>query len=686
MNKAVITNLAILSFATVFLTNIFAQGKKSEEDLQYRLQRMKSIYYERKSRREDVSEIEKYQSELKSGKINEERMREILNDLESKFSNEINEFEIVFKELEKLIQEKSPITNKKLPDSIDEINVGIWFTPEVSSNKDVAILSRINPQIVSRAYYKYPGTAEKGKYFPADRVKKLSNIFHSSGILFGGGIQVAELGESELPKEEFLDYVTRTPKNELRYIENMWNQKKCHGAIANEAFLDYVLFLAYQQIDAGVDCLHFDEPGGAYGLEEGYDNYSIKEFRQYLLEKYCIGKGWKIDDPRWIKEKKVNFNDPMQCPDKTMNSFDYRGYLKANGWFKNVGGFSKETKIELQEDNKLKIEPPPANPFFEDWGFPHAEIFNPESFWAQRFTRAWKYICDKVREYAAKRNKKVYITGNGINPFVDYHERGIYCGAGQDWPADPETKKLDGKQVKINFWRWVESDAEKIRGAKKPVFVFDDFGNEGHPLNNIPAPEVEEYIRIYSAEIYAAGLKYFFPVRNGGYDATLRPRVLKAIIQMADFFNKYSEIYSNVSINLEESRVKVNNIIPFNGTELNYQKLFEILLQKKDKTPDRRNESLVSFSLMDSRNGLKTYLHLINHNWDKEKHCIVPQKNIPVFLPIDSKKVKEVVLVSSDFPDEQKIQFVAKEDGIHFVVPNLQYYDVIIFDRKENEK
>jgi len=78
-----------------------------------------------------------------------------------------------------------------------------------------------------------------------------------------------------------------------------WNHAQDHGTLSNPAYREYLLSWCRRQIDAGIDYLFMDEINAALQPNEGFDDYSIADFRDYLIREFVEGQGWKADDPRW---------------------------------------------------------------------------------------------------------------------------------------------------------------------------------------------------------------------------------------------------------------------------------------------------------------------------------------------------------------------------------------------------
>ncbi len=111
---------------------------------------------------------------------------------------------------------------------------------------------------------------------------------HALGALFGGGITCSALyhGENGLTDAQVLDMATRGPDGKL---VDAWGERNCrHGTLSNPAYLDYLLSWCRRQMDAGVDYLFMDEINAALQADEGFDAYSLRDYRAWL-EKHGLG-------------------------------------------------------------------------------------------------------------------------------------------------------------------------------------------------------------------------------------------------------------------------------------------------------------------------------------------------------------------------------------------------------------
>ena len=414
-------------------------------------------------------------------------------------------------------------------------------------------------------------------------------------------------------------------------------------------------------------------------------------FRQFLIKKYCVDSGWTATDSRWETEKLVNFADYNQCPDGTINSFNHRNYLQYHNWTLNPAGSTSF---------------PYANPFFLEW-FPHtyAEllmIYNlddtlmvniieglySQSYSYQRlFLTFWKSVCDSVRNYAQEQNKEIYITCNGsvlFPHYVDYIMRqmidvGIFPAYPAPSPTDSIKIQLDGSQAQINVWRLHKQRSIDYLSYEVPFVSFCDFWQLGMPFAHLggidePADQRAIYLKTYAMEMYAAGINFYFPVIENEeiawWDSTANGTALIDIIkQQTNFLNEYNEIYRDVNINSDEGEVTINEIVPFNG-EWNW-------VGNRIICPV--NDSKVTIAYMNKDNGIQSYLHIINHNWDSINHVMLPQYNFLVSIPVTD-SCENLIIISPDFADTLYPSYTFNGDTINLTIDTLKYYNVIILE------
>ncbi|RKZ29718.1 hypothetical protein DRQ33_08555 [bacterium] len=423
-------------------------------------------------------------------------------------------------------------------------------------------------------------------------------------------------------------------------------------------------------------------------------------FRQFLLKRYCSDSGWTATDTRWETQKLVNLSDTMQCPDGTMNSFNYRKYLQAHDWTLNPFGGELTFENILDPPNKLFLDWFP-NQYYQ-WfvllfynDAPTVDLFNglfEKSFmYESTYLNWWRTVTDSVRAYASSLGRDVFITYNGsayCNPhLVDYTLAPL--GDGLNFPAyhcttatDTDKVCLIGNQAQINIWRLTKQRANEYLGEDVPLVAFCDFWQLGMPFAHLggidePADERAIYIRTYGMEMCAAGVNFCFPVQVSEEDSwtdTLSDGtpLIEIIKQQADFLNAYFDIYQNVTVSDNETLVTVNGIVPFNGE-------WNIDWEGGMRFNSPVNESKVTIAYTESEIEERAYLHIINHDWDSAGRAMLPQDSIPVTIPV-SDTCWAVLLVSPDFPDTVYPEFEYEDSVVSLIVPTLEYYNVIILD------
>ncbi|MCK4330017.1 T9SS type A sorting domain-containing protein [candidate division WOR-3 bacterium] len=423
-------------------------------------------------------------------------------------------------------------------------------------------------------------------------------------------------------------------------------------------------------------------------------------FRQFLLKRYCSDSGWTSTDTRWETEKLVNLSDTLQCPDGTINSFNYRKYLQAHDWTLNPFGG------ELTWENMLD----PPNKLFLDW-FPHDyymiltlpfynddfmvelanDLFEESFMYESIYLNWWRTVTDSVRSYGASLGRDVFITYNGsayVSPhYVDYFLAPM--GDCLNFPVyhcttatDTDKVCLIGDQAQINIWRLTKRRATEYLGEDVPLVAFCDFWQLGMPFAHLggidePADERAIYIRVYGMEMRAAGVNFCFPVdeaEENSWTDTLADGtpLIEVIKQQADFLNTHWNIYHHAVVSDYETLVTVNGIVPFNG-EWNID--WDSGLQFDSPV----NESKVTTAYMNKDDRTKSYLHIINHDWDSLTHQMIPQNNIPVEIPIEDSCIM-IRVISPDFAGEDTLPFTYQDSVVSCTIPELAYYDVLILD------
>lgn len=353
---------------------------------------------------------------------------------------------------------------------VTDIREAIVFTmaETTRSRSELEAAAAVGSEVLIRAWFKWN---------EAPRLDGLTHIPEEArrmGALFGGGITCSALYDTEngITREQLLDMATRGPDGRL---VDAWGLPGVrHGSLSSPAYLDYLFRWCREQIDAGVDMLFMDEHTAALNSNEGYDDHSMAAFRQYLMQK----KGWPPKDSRWQSVLSIPLTDPTVCPDGTMQSFDYRGFLKVCG----------------HVANPLSAANPLSELYLE--------------FRKERDLAAWRTLTQRIREYAASRGRRILISANGFAPYVDLQVAGTWndgmiIGQGVDLAEDA-----------IPRWRSRVLEGWRIAGKRVPVVFFHDWGvgEPPFPFMSLPPQERALWIRVRAPEIFAAGGFFAFPV------------------------------------------------------------------------------------------------------------------------------------------------------------------------------
>lgn len=390
---------------------------------------------------------------------------------------------------------------------VQDIRQAVVYTihETISSEEGMDLARKTGSDVLIRGWFKWGTARDYAKLAP------LVPKAHAMGALFGGGITCSALyhGESGLSEPQVLDMATRGPKGQLI---NAWGEPNCrHGTLSNPAYLEFLLSSCQRQIDAGADVLFMDEINAALQADEGFDDYSIADFRKFLLERY--GKqGWTAGDARWRSAFKIDLDDPRIAPDQTVHTFQYRAWLQARGLAKNPHAA--------------------ANPLASEW----------HTFRDERDDRAWKWLTDAIRAHAAAKGRHVLINANGLARYVDLQVLGVWG----NWLT--KDGRIDLSQSQLDEWSSTVAAGWGMAGRKVPVVLFHDWGFGGFPWMEVPPEDRRLWIRIRGAEIYAAGGFFAFPVHGPWGDNAQQDGTLSAIARQSRFYHQHQDLYLDAEL------------------------------------------------------------------------------------------------------------------------------------------
>jgi hypothetical protein len=478
----------------------------------------------------------------------------------------------------------------------------------ILSEDGIELARKAGSDVLIRAWFKWGTAPDFAKLAP------LVPKAHQMGALFGGGITCSALyhGENGLSEEQVLDMATRGADGQL---VDAWKQPNCrHGTLSNPAYLEYLLSWCKKQIDAGVDYLFMDEINAALQADEGFDDYSIADFRRHLLKQYGE-QGWTSVDARWEGVFKIDLSDHNVAPDGTMGSFQYRAYLKSLGFCSNPHAA--------------------ANPLASEW---HA-------FRADRDDRAWKWLTDAIRAYAASRGRSVLISANGLARYVDLQVLGVW----DKWQT--KDGRIDLSENQLDQWGSTVAAGWGLAGRRVPVVFFHDWGFGGFPWLEVPPEDRRLWIRVRGAEIYAAGGFFAFPVHGPFNNDCRLDGTLEEIARQSEFYHRHKDLYLDAEL------------LGFDLPQADDPQL-SLALWRRQSPP-----SLI--------------LHAINRRTEQGR--LIARKSVAVSLPTD-REPKRVGVVSPDWPGEKPgkvaTQLRSAPGGGRLIVtlPEFEAYSVAILD------
>jgi hypothetical protein len=498
-------------------------------------------------------------------------------------------------------------------------------------------IDTLQPDIVTRVWSKW---MTYGTY-ASDFDFSLVTQYHQNNIIVVGGLTATVYFYVEATDStQFKDFVTRDAYNNL-LPHNEIVPDAYRGNLANPAYRDYVVQVAKIQIDGGVDGLNFDEAnagydGGSkysYNGNEGFDDYHLKDFNTYLANKYP-----SYTQTDWISKfgmTTANFiNTALPLTDLTLN-FNYRTYLAEKGF----QAYPLTT----------------SNPLAAEWGTSVANRLDSSqnNFLAIYNTKYWKDIVTQVREYARTQyNKEILITSNGLFPYTDFNELGMYDFNQDDNGSQADYVPVSGSNLNgaYSLQSVFQSLYARNRNiaASAPLGLFIDWPTTMMTnYENFTVTEKMDYWRIYAAEAYANGLFMTFHLKTSLIgDATATSE------GVLDFMRDYVKFYKKNALYYQPSQPLNLNI-----------------------TTTANN---INTSLLYQPGSSKYTLHLVNHNYTIGTG-MSKLTNITVTFPVDSTP-KSVTIYSPDLATSTSLSFTYSNGKVIIQVNELTYYDLIVLD------
>ena len=517
------------------------------------------------------------------------------------------------------LQGLSPRRAEALParDRLDRCAVVAWM--DVDGREAIERCRRLHLGYAYRAWFNWAG---QYPYLQRWVVPELQ----ATGAVFGGGVtfpayyphQRAPEGFQGRPERDE-DWLTCSPRGVPQKVADSYY----HGSLYEPRYRNWIDANAREQIRLGVDAISFDEICGALSPPAGgYDKPCLDQFRTYLLAKYA-----GLTPAEW----KARFD--IAKPD----AFDYRQYLADHGW------------LDTPETGANPLAPEFGN--YNGWleGRSNQHPYHEEgSFRRQAWLGIWQGIVDATRRCGREAGRDLLVSANGLAPFVDVQDFALLF-------ARPGTLQsgLDGSISILDRWHSYLVDSRERYGLNIPVMGHHDWhdAKTNPDIYDLPVREQNMFLRLYSAEAYAAGGFYCFSEGGGGGIYAPDSATHPTQEQLAGFYQQYASFYARCFPKGSFSGTVATNT-PHLAVKAWYQ-------------PGLR----------------RVLVHLINHNWDATKRDIVPQSSISVTVQGGTLGSRlRAWIVSPDFADAKPLPVTVADGCVKATVPSLQYYDVLVLE------
>jgi len=356
----------------------------------------------------------------------------------------------------------------------------------------------------------------------------------------------------------------------------------------------------------------------------------VADFGGFLCAKYP-----SLTAAQWQSQFGVTAADNLNCSAAAAISgrtFNYRGYLARNGW----------------DTNPLTS----SNPLAAEWGVMGVDPKNGTFTNTYLYLVYWQDIVLTLRNYARQKyGREIYITANGIYPFVDFQAPGLFDynsngpgGSDQDFCPLTTSGDLDGTQSLMPSFLYMEQQSASVAGRNVLFSVFIDWpsGPMTHYLS-LPASEQQDYWRMYVPEAYAVGVHFAMHLLDTVGDPTATQLGLMPYFEQTSAFYKlpaHAALYENAQ-NLTGT---VTASVPNIATNLT--------------------------QLSDGR----TVAHLINHNYSKGFQT---QTGVVVGFPVATAPTT-VTLVSPDSSGDATIPFTYRNGQVQVTIPQLIAYAALV--------
>ncbi len=489
------------------------------------------------------------------------------------------------------------------------------------------------PNVVPRAWARWDtGGTRASDYnfgYPAQA--------EAAGITFVGGTTATVLFPDEFPvPANFNAVVSCNADGQPVFLPAP--QGFYRGSIASPAYRQYIIGIGEIQIDGGVDGLFFDEVGGSYNgvsydSNNGFDDADVADFGGFLCAKYP-----NLTTAQWQSQFGITSADNLNCSAASSvagRTFNYRGYLVRNGW--DTDPLSSSNPLAAEWGTTNDYHPRPQNGTFTN---------------TYLYLVYWQDIVLQVRNYARQKyGKEIYITANGVFPFVDFQAKGINDfnddgpgGVDVDYCPLTANGDLNGSQSLMQAFLTTKQRSANVAGRVVPVSEFLDWPSG--PMSrylSLPAKEYQDYWRMYVPEALAVGVNLAMHLEDTIGDPTATQLGLMPYFdQTAAFYEApaHAALYQNAQNLATAVTVSAPN---------------------------------VSSNLTRLSDG-RTVAHLINHNYAAGFQT---QSAVTVTFPLAAAPTT-VTLVSPDASADTTVPFIYANGQVQVTIPQLVAYTAVV--------
>jgi len=435
-----------------------------------------------------------------------------------------------------------PVISGPSPQAMDDLTVFAVAQLPLAGASDTKALDRIlqvSPDLVLRGWGQWSDQGILPSSYDGRFISSLHQ--HQPPILFLGGGTASALFAAQFPAQEgdFQKYASRSASHGLPVLHADLNEGEARGSLANPHFRDYLANIAGYQMERGVDGLVFSELNAdmlgnhhadddGYDGDEGYDDYHITDFTDFLLAKYTDDALKVFDLPR-DNQPSRKYSALRLTPRDGWHNFNYRDY-------RGMGG------TRLAADwGAVVADTTPSQPMtFADQATPY---------------HYWPALVKELRDRATVQGLgRFFISANGIFPGVDFVSYSLYDDDAHPWQKNtrfpfPDGHLDGGRSHLADFAAIRDQAALVVPGA--PVILYLD-GRWRSYHSTFSTAERRDFWRIYAAEAYASGIFFAFlinppDVSDGALPTAAEDGTLDLFAELATFYRAHAELYHHVA-------------------------------------------------------------------------------------------------------------------------------------------